>query len=44
MNEEPDYFSWPFIFLVCQPIEEMEETEYWKKWLELWQPRREWMQ
>jgi hypothetical protein len=43
-DPEPDYFSWPFVFIVNVPIEEMEEKEFWKRWLELWQPSEEWMQ
>jgi hypothetical protein len=43
-DPEPDYFSWPFVFIVSVPIEEMEEKEFWKRWLELWQPSEEWMQ
>lgn len=42
--EEPDYFSWPFVFVVKLPIGEAETTEFWKQWLEHWQPEREWMQ
>jgi len=42
---DPDYFSWPFVFVVkVEAIEEMEEGEFWKKWLELWQPSKEWLQ
>jgi hypothetical protein len=44
LSTEPDYFCWPFVFLVLTKEEELEESEYWKRWLEDWQPKSEWMQ
>jgi hypothetical protein len=45
VKEDPDYFSWPFVFVLkLGPMEEMEESEYWRKFLELWNPQNEWMQ
>jgi hypothetical protein len=44
LSTEPDYFCWPFVFLITTSQDEMEEAEYWKKWLEQWQPKQEWLQ
>jgi hypothetical protein len=46
VSREPDYFSWPFVFVVklSKPTEELEEAEFWKVWLENWNPSREWLQ
>jgi hypothetical protein len=45
VTPDPDYFSWPFVFVVkLGPTEELEESEFWKRWLENWQPKNEWLQ
>jgi hypothetical protein len=44
VSTEPDYFQWLYVYLIRTSPQEVEETEYWKRWLEEWKPEREWMQ
>lgn len=44
MNQQPSFADWPFCFVV-EKVEDAEaEAEFWMRWLELWNPPRDWLQ
>ena len=44
MNPHPGFADWPFVFVYEEVVDAEAEAQFWKRWLEAWNPPREWLQ
>ena len=44
MNPQPSFADWPFVFVLEEVKDAEAEAAFWLRWLELWNPPRDWLQ